>query len=164
MVSRRRLGVRLLVVLALLGAFVLNGVFVPAPSFAVAGKSLVLVGGGLQDNNAAVYDKIVALAGGRGVARIGIITAASIPESQDPDAGTPEASNARANGEYYAALFKNTYGAADAQWIPIDLDTISNNAAPARSNTDTPFWPSTSICTAAVSALVTTRAVFSSTP
>ncbi len=131
MVSRRRLGVRLLVVLALLGAFVLNGVFVPAPSFAVAGKSLVLVGGGLQDNNAAVYDKIVALAGGRGVARIGIITAASIPESQDPDAGTPEASNARANGEYYAALFKNTYGAADAQWIPIDLDTISNNAAPA---------------------------------
>jgi cyanophycinase len=103
----------------------------PSPTFAVAGKSLVLVGGGLKDDNAAIYNRIVALAGGPGQARIGIITAASLPESQDPDAGTALANNSRANGEYYANLFKNTYGAADAQWIPIDLDTISNNSSPA---------------------------------
>lgn len=102
-----------------------------APSAAVAasGKNLVLVGGGLQDNNAAIYDRIVALAGGRGVARIGVITAASIPESQDPNAGTSSASNSKANGLYYANLFKTTYGAADAQWIPIDLDQIGNNSS-----------------------------------
>ena len=102
----------------------------PTPLSSLAtGKNLVLVGGGLQDNNAAVYDKIVNLAGGRGVARIGVITAASVPESQDPNRGTATASNARANGLYYANLFKNSYGALDAQWIPIDLDTISNNSS-----------------------------------
>jgi cyanophycinase len=93
------------------------------------GKNLVLVGGGLKDDNTAVYNKIVALAGGTGVAKIGIITAASIPESQDPNKGTATASNAKANGLYYANLFKTTYGALDAQWIPIDLDQISNNSS-----------------------------------
>lgn len=103
----------------------------PGTVWAVSGKNLVLVGGGLQDTNAQIYDRIVALAGGRGVARIGIITAASIPESQDPNAGTSSASNARANGLFYANLFKTTYGAADAQWIPIDLDQVSNASSPA---------------------------------
>ncbi len=88
-----------------------------------------MVGGGLLDTNAAVYNRIVTMAGGRGVARIGIITAASVPPSQDPDAGTSAASNSAANGAYYANLFKATYGAADAQWIPIDLDHISNNSS-----------------------------------
>jgi cyanophycinase len=99
------------------------------PQAFTPGKKLVLVGGGLKDDNVAVYNKIVELAGGAGVAKIGIITAASIPESQDPNAGTANASNARANGLYYANLFKTTYGALDAQWIPIDLDTINNNAS-----------------------------------
>jgi cyanophycinase len=104
-------------------------ILVPSSAAAATGKNLVLVGGGLQDSNAAIYDRIVALAGGRGVARIGIITAASVPESQDPNAGTPNASNSRVNGAYYANLFKTSYGAADAQWIPIDLDRISNNSS-----------------------------------
>jgi cyanophycinase len=94
-------------------------------------KKMVLVGGGLKDDNAAIYNKIIELAGGRGVAKIGVITAASLPESQDPDRGTATASNSRANGQYYANLLKNTYGALDAQWIPIDLDNISNNASAA---------------------------------
>ncbi len=127
--SFRRGLVRLLVVLT-----VLSGSFAwaasPLPTFAVAGKHLVLVGGHLEDTNADIYHAIIDRAGGPGVARIGIITAASIPESEDPDAGTSAASNSRANGEYYANLFIQ-YGAADAQWIPIDLDHISNNADPA---------------------------------
>ncbi len=90
-------------------------------------KKLVLVGGGLKDDNAAIYNKIIELAGGRGVAKIGVITAASLPESQDPDRGTAQASNSRANGQFYANLLKSTYGALDAQWIAIDLDSISNN-------------------------------------
>ncbi|MBX9756050.1 MAG: cyanophycinase, partial [Pseudomonadaceae bacterium] len=43
--------------------------------------------------------------------------------------GTATASNARANGEYYANLLRS-FGAVDAQWIPIDLDKISNNSNP----------------------------------
>ena len=58
-----------------------------------------------------------------------MITAASIPPSQDPDAGTANARNSKSNGEFYAQLLK-TYGAQDAQWIPIDLDSIGNNSNP----------------------------------
>lgn len=39
--------------------------------------SLVLVGGGLYDNNTAIWDTIVALGGGKGVARFGVVSAAS---------------------------------------------------------------------------------------
>lgn len=102
----------------------------PSLSAQATGKNLVLIGGGLKDDNAAVYNRIVELAGGRGVAKIGIITAASVPPSQDPDAGTANASNSRDNAAYYAKLFKTTYGAFDAQFIPIDLDNISNNSSP----------------------------------
>lgn len=90
---------------------------------------LILVGGGLKDDNAAIYQRLIQLAGGSGQARIGVITAASVPESADPDAGTADASNSRVNGEFYAELLE-VYGAADAQWIPIDLDQISNNSNP----------------------------------
>ncbi|BAN49288.1 cyanophycinase [Metapseudomonas resinovorans] len=99
------------------------------PGLAQAAGALLLVGGGLKDDNAAIYQRLVQLAGGSGQARIGVITAASIPESQDPDAGTASAANSRANGEYYANLLRS-YGAADAQWIPIDLDHIANNSNP----------------------------------
>jgi len=112
---------------ALASVLVLGSVVVAVP--AEAAGNLVLVGGGLQDNNAAVYNKIVTMAGGRGVAKIGVITAASLPPSQDPDAGTANASNSEANGAYYVNLLEGTYGVADAQWIPIDLDKIANNSS-----------------------------------
>ncbi|MER6631815.1 cyanophycinase [Streptomyces sp. NPDC000987] len=87
--------------------------------------SLVLVGGGLKENNTEVYGEIIRRAGGP-AARIGVITAASVPESQDPHAGDPDrCSNSACNGAYYARLFKQ-HGAADAQWIPIDTDHVPN--------------------------------------
>ncbi|MGK5441902.1 cyanophycinase [Micromonospora sp. URMC 105] len=92
-----------------------------SPSHHRAGGSLVLVGGGLADDNATIYGDIVRLAGGAGKARIGIFTAAAPVPSEDPDAGTPDCNNSVCNGDYYAKLF-TSYGAADAQWIPIDLD------------------------------------------
>lgn len=39
--------------------------------------SLVMVGGGLYDNNTAIWDRIIELGGGKGVARMGVISAAS---------------------------------------------------------------------------------------
>ncbi|MFC8231085.1 cyanophycinase [Streptomyces sp. NPDC057287] len=103
---------------------------VTAPTAAADGGkrhdgSLVLVGGGLKDDNKQVYGEIINRAGGA-TARIGVITAASVPESQDPDAADSElCSNSKCNGAYYAGLFKS-HGAADAQWIPIDLDHVAN--------------------------------------
>ncbi|MFI7307474.1 cyanophycinase [Micromonospora aurantiaca] len=85
------------------------------------GGSLVLVGGALADDNREIYEDIVRLAGGPGRARIGIVTAAAPVPAEDPDAGTPDCNNSVCNGDYYAGLFRS-YGAADAQWIPIDLD------------------------------------------
>lgn len=38
--------------------------------------SLVMVGGGLYDNNTAVWDRIIELGGGKGVARMGVVAAA----------------------------------------------------------------------------------------
>ncbi|WP_222932843.1 cyanophycinase [Nocardia yunnanensis] len=93
-----------------------------APADAAGPGTLILVGGALADTDTAVYQEIIAKAGGS-TAKIGVITAASIPESQDPDAGTDKASNSVANGAYYSALLKK-YGAADAQWIPVDLDHV----------------------------------------
>ncbi|MGW5736463.1 MULTISPECIES: cyanophycinase [Streptomyces] len=88
--------------------------------------SLVLIGGGLKDDNTQIYGEIIRRAGGPRHARIGILTAASVPASQDPHAGDPEqCSNAECNGAYYANLFRR-HGAADAQWIPVDLDHLAN--------------------------------------
>ncbi|MFC9887980.1 cyanophycinase [Streptomyces pilosus] len=87
--------------------------------------SLVLIGGALAENNAQVYGEIVERAGGSR-ARIGVLTAASIPESQDPNADDPErCSNSACNGAYYAGLFEK-HGAADAEWIPVDLDHVAD--------------------------------------
>ncbi|WP_435191137.1 cyanophycinase [Streptomyces sp. bgisy126] len=114
----------------------------PARSADRTGGSLVLVGGALKDDNTAVYGEIVKRAGGPG-ARIGVITAASVPESQDPDADDPDlCSNSACNGAYYAGLFEK-HGAADAQWIPIDLDHIANadsDAVVAQVNSMTGFF------------------------
>ncbi|MER6782680.1 MULTISPECIES: cyanophycinase [unclassified Streptomyces] len=87
--------------------------------------SLVLIGGGLKADNTQIYGEIIKRAGGS-KARMGVLTAASIPASQDPDANDPaNCSNSACNGAYYAGLFKQ-HGAADAQWIPVDLDHIAN--------------------------------------
>lgn len=87
--------------------------------------SLVLVGGGLRDDNDQVYGEIIDRAGGNGHARIGVLTAASVPESQDPNAGDPtKCSNSACNGTYYADLFRR-HGAADAEWIPVDIDHVA---------------------------------------
>ncbi|MFG2666607.1 cyanophycinase [Streptomyces sp. NPDC048387] len=88
--------------------------------------SLVLVGGGLEADNTQVFGEIVKRAGGAS-ARIGVITAASVPASQDPHAADPATcGNSECNGAYYAGLFER-HGAADAQWIPVDLDHIANS-------------------------------------
>ncbi|XP_046650061.1 cyanophycinase-like [Daphnia pulicaria] len=77
-----------------------------------ASQSLVLVGGNLNDGNEAIWGKVVELAGGRGVARIGVFTTAS---------ADPEDSAA-----YYIDIFVNIYGAANATYIPVTES--SNNA------------------------------------
>ncbi|WCD90943.1 Cyanophycinase [Streptomyces xanthophaeus] len=87
--------------------------------------SLVLVGGGLKADNTQVYGEIIKRAGGAS-ARIGVITASSVPASEDPHAADPDkCSNSECNGAYYAGLFER-HGAADAQWIPVDLDHIAD--------------------------------------
>lgn len=82
--------------------------------------TLIMVGGALSDDNAEIYREIVARAGGAH-ARIGVITAASIPPSRDPEVGTSRAANSAVNGRLYVNLLKR-YGAGDARWLPIDLD------------------------------------------
>ncbi|MDT0329821.1 cyanophycinase [Nocardiopsis lambiniae] len=93
----------------------------PRPTEPTAGP-VILIGGSLSDER--VYEEIVRLAGGED-ARIGVITASSVPESQDPDAGTPDCNNSRCNGDYYADLLEG-HGAGDAEWIPVDLDHVEN--------------------------------------
>ncbi|MEU3606268.1 cyanophycinase [Streptomyces sp. NPDC035033] len=97
----------------------------PRPDRAAREGSLVLIGGALKEDNTQVYGEIIERAGGP-KARIGVITAASVPESQDPHADDPDrCSNSACNGAYYAALFER-HGAADAQWIPLDTDHVAD--------------------------------------
>ncbi|MGW3245490.1 cyanophycinase [Streptomyces sp. NPDC001070] len=104
----------------------------PAAAATSTRGSLVLAGGAVTPTNASIYNTFLNLAGGAPQARIGVITAASVVPADDPYAADPATcSNSVCNGDYYADLLKNTYGAADAQWIPIDLDHISNNASQA---------------------------------
>ncbi len=106
-------------------------------------KSLVLIGGGLEPvlqscpgdpgpndpafvHTEAIYEKMIELAGGKGVAKIGIITAASRSPRHDRKAGDPcFASNYEDNGDYYVEAFKR-FGAAETERIPIDIDHISD--------------------------------------
>lgn len=67
-------------------------------------QSLVLIGGNLRDDHGAIYDKIVELCGGRGSAKIGIVTAAS--------------EDAIETGAFYKSQFEK-FGAKEAYWIPI---------------------------------------------
>ncbi len=110
-------------------------IFTGLPTWA---KSLVLVGGGLKKvtgnspnpHSLAIYKRVIELAGGAKAAKIGVITAASRPPSQDRKAGTPKAKNSLVNGGKYVQTLKKI-GVADAQWIPIDLDNIHNNSSQA---------------------------------
>lgn len=81
--------------------------------------SMVLVGGGLKDDNAEVYSTIIDLAGGAGIARMGVISAAS----EDPCCG-PDSS-----WVYYRdQLLK--YGAVEVYYVNITVDTRENNEDP----------------------------------
>jgi len=88
----------------------------PAPS----PGTMIMIGGALSDGNSEIYQEIVRRAGGPH-ARIGVITAASLPPSQDPAAGTPRAANSATNGRFYVDILKR-YGAGAARWLPVDLD------------------------------------------
>ncbi|XP_011440861.3 cyanophycinase [Magallana gigas] len=95
------------------GAFILDDVALP--QYYKYGKSLVLVGGALAENNSEIYNAIIEMSGGRGVAKIGIINAASL----DPVGGY----------QYYRDVFLK-YGALEANRIPIDVNHTSANADP----------------------------------
>ncbi len=82
--------------------------------------TLIMVGGALSDDNGEIYGEIVRRAGGAG-ARIGVITAASLPPSEDPGAGTASAANSESNGAFYSGILRR-YGAGEARWLPIDVD------------------------------------------
>jgi cyanophycinase len=93
----------------------------PTPTaHAQARGTVIMIGGALSDGNSEIYREIVRRAGGAR-ARIGVITAASLPPSQDPAADTPQAANSVTNGRFYVDILKR-YGAGGAQWIPVDLD------------------------------------------
>ena len=79
---------------------------------AISGGSLILVGGGLDENNTNVWNKIIELGGGKGEARFGVIATAS----GDPCCG-PDSS-----WVYYSRLL-TAYGAASVVYIPITVDT-----------------------------------------
>ncbi len=116
-----------------LAAVLLTAVGVAPPSaHAAPAGSLIAVGGALADGNTEVYGEFVRLAGGATAARIGVITAASVPEADDPDAGDPQlCSNSVCNGRHYVDLLRGTYRVAAAEWIPVDLDRVAAASDPA---------------------------------
>lgn len=95
----------------------------PAHAEPVSRGAVIMIGGALSDGNGEIYREIVRRAGGAR-ARIGVITAASVPPSQDPQAGTPKAANSVTNGRFYVDILKK-YGAGGVQWIPLDLDHVA---------------------------------------
>ena len=79
-------------------------------------RNMVLVGGALADDNADIYGKFVDLAGGVGVAKIGIITAASA-DPQD-------------SADFYEDIFAQ-YGAMETYWIPVQESNLGAAFDPA---------------------------------
>jgi cyanophycinase len=116
-------------------ATVLAATMIPAATPAAARGdapargTLIMIGGALSDDNAEIYQEIVRRAGGAH-ARIGVITAASLPPSGDPHEGTPQAANSASNGAFYADILRR-YGAGAAQWIPVDVDHAAAADSPA---------------------------------
>jgi cyanophycinase len=81
--------------------------------------SQVLVGGGLEDNNEAIWNTIIELGGGKGKARFGVISAASENPCCDEES----------SWVYYRDMLTH-YGAAEVYYIPITIDTPGNNSNP----------------------------------
>jgi cyanophycinase len=81
--------------------------------------SLVLVGGGLEDDNEIIWNKIIELGGGKQKARFGVISAASENPCCDEDS----------SWVYYRDMLTQ-YGAAEVYYIPITIDTRGNNSNP----------------------------------
>ena len=73
-------------------------------TFAQQERKLLLVGGALADDNADIYGKFIEMSGGAGVARIGIVTAASSSPFDSAD--------------FYETIFAQ-YGAVETYWIPV---------------------------------------------
>lgn len=78
--------------------------------------SLVLVGGGLEDDNKEVWNEIIELGGGVNKARIGVVTAASADPCCDEDS----------SWVYYQQMLTH-YGAAEVYYVPITVDSKGNN-------------------------------------
>lgn len=81
--------------------------------------SLVLVGGGLEDNNEAIWNTIIQLGGGKNKAKFGVISAASENPCCDDDS----------SWVYYRDMLTQ-YGAAEVYYIPVTVDTRGNNSNP----------------------------------
>jgi cyanophycinase len=73
-------------------------------------KKGVFVGGGLDDNNAEIYNAFIKLSSSSSNPHIGIITAASAADESE------------SNGKIYVEVFQNTYNFHNVEWIPIDLN------------------------------------------
>lgn len=80
--------------------------------------SLVLVGSSLENDRQAIRD-IIDLAGGQGLARIGIVTAAEPPPASAEEAADDTLVNSVTEGRRYAALFEK-FGAVATYPIPLD--------------------------------------------
>lgn len=82
----------------------------------VHASKMVLVGGGLQDDNSVIYSSIIELASkDKRDAFLGIITAAS--------------ETAVESGKFYVDQFKK-FGAGRVEWIPLDINHTENNRSP----------------------------------
>lgn len=81
--------------------------------------SVVLVGGGLLDDNDEIWNKIVELGGGKGIAKFGVVSAASGDPCCDKDSSF-----------YYYSEQLLSYGALEVNYIPITVDSTENNMSP----------------------------------
>lgn len=81
--------------------------------------SLVLVGGGLEDDNFDVWNTIIELGGGKNIAKFGVISAASENPCCDEDS----------SWIYYEHILLS-YGAAEVYYIPVTTETSGNNTDP----------------------------------
>lgn len=89
-----------------------------APAISPPG-ALVLIGGSLAQNRPIIRE-IIKLAGGRGVARIGVITTGSVPPQSADEATGSDLANSVTDGRYYARLFER-FGAASTYRVPLDI-------------------------------------------
>lgn len=114
--AQSRLGSLSLCLLLLLLGDVTRGDL--AQQLRAQGRSMVLVGGGLEDDNLEVYNTIVSMAGGRGQARIGIVTASSA----DPNDSYQF---------YRGLLLSDPVGAASTLHINVSIwdSTVANDPA-----------------------------------